>query len=653
MFLEMTHIRILRLGVVLLNLIAINRACAQPGHSSPCGPFSFDSTVITCWLNTLNEVPRMKAWEESMPILRTLSTYTARYPILEARRLRRMGRIYFHKMIQDSALYCLTAAERIFLQHHALADASILADDIGSFLVEKNESAKAAQYFYTAIERAEKCKADTLKIFPLLNLAAIFEKLGDTEKEKRYLLEAYLLSKKYNNPKKTAISGVSLMMSYIETADLDSAKIIADHVLQNMPGNSAMKACSYYSLAVWESAQGNWNTADHYYRLMKNDPHMVEHFRHVFSFAYANFLADRNLHRKAQPIFEDVIVQAKKYQNLDNLNEALKKYHISLAAANDFKGAYKASLEYMAVRDSVHHIQIEERIRDINIKYETAEKEKALQISKLALSEKTNQRNLLLGGFALFSLLGGAAFFWQRNRIMLTQKLREKEAQIAQHKIAQLKQEQMHLAFKAMVSGEEAERNRLARELHDGLGGILSGIKLALTTRKKNGHETDHRETVNMVDKAGSELRRIAQNLMPEALTKFGLVAALEDLCGDLEHYGGLKTEFLHYGLQHQLPEHILLPVYRIVQESLNNIIKHAKATEVMVELIYEKEQLHLTIEDNGVGFQPNSEQDIQGQGLKNIGSRVQYLHGSLELDSAPGQGSTINITIPIEHNND
>lgn len=645
---EMAYARFVLFCVALLNLCANHVASAQSGPAAPCGPYSSDTSVITCWLRHTDRIPHRQGWEEAMPILRALSGHTAEHPLMEAHRLIRMSRLFANKMMYDSGLYCLTVAGNLYLQTNDFKGSAAVEDNMGTILLGKSEWDKAAPHFYKAVEWADKAQADTLKVLPYINLAHIFETLGDQKQERHFLSKAYDIAKKYNNAKLTAIAGVSLMMSHIETSDLDSARAIANHVMRHMQGNQAMKACSYYALAVWESAQGNWRTADGYYLKMKTDPDMPEHFRHTFSYAYANFLADRKLYEKAQPIYEDVIAKARKYQRQGDLHDVLEKYHAFLATAKDYKRAYEVAVEYMAVHDSTHRLQMEESVRDINIKYETAEKEKALQTSKLALSEKTNQRNLLLGGLVLLALLGSMAFFWQRNRVQLTQHLRDRDAQIAQQKIAQLKREQEHLAFKAMASGEEAERNRLARELHDGLGGILSGIKLALTARKKDGVETEHRATVDMVDKAGSELRRIAQNLMPESLAKFGLVAALEDLCADLEHYAGLQTSFQHYGLQQPLPEPVVLPVYRIVQEALNNIVKHAQATEVMVELILENQQLHLTIEDNGIGFRPESEADFGGQGIKNIQSRVDYLHGSIELDRTPDHGATINITIPI-----
>jgi signal transduction histidine kinase len=177
---------------------------------------------------------------------------------------------------------------------------------------------------------------------------------------------------------------------------------------------------------------------------------------------------------------------------------------------------------------------------------------------------------------------------------------------------------------------------------------MLSNLKLTLTNRNLCISETDLQETVKIVDKASAELRRIAQNMMPEALVKFGLIAALEDLCAELESHARIQTSFQHYGLSEPLPSHMTLPLYRIVQEALNNVVKHAQASEVMVQLIRQDDALHLTIEDNGTGFQRETTLENGGSGLKNLQSRTLFLNGHIEFDSAPGAGTAINIDIPL-----
>lgn len=642
----------IRFVILIAGMAALPGAArSQTNEGAPCAPISADSNIIRCWLNYTDGIPVGRRIAEGMSILQALSACTGAFPVLEAHRQMRMSMIYAYTAQYDSAKYCLYRAREIFQKHRHIAGQINAETNLGNLFVELSDWDKAASHLYKAVALADGIQADTLKILPYVDLANLFEAMNDPRQERYYYSRAYLIARAHGNMKYSAIAGVPLMMSYIEASELDSARLVADDVLQYLSSNHSMRSCSYYALAVWESARGHWDKADSYYTKMKTDPDTPEYFRHSFSFAYANFLAEKGHFAKAQPIYEDVIAKARQFGDVSGLHDVLEKYHGFLARHGAYKRAYEVAADYIVLHDSTHREHVEQQVRELNLKYETAEKEKALQKTQLALTQQANQRNWLLAGMALIGLLGAVAFFWQRNRARLAQALRDKEALLAAQKIAHFKQTQEQLAFKAMTKGEEAERSRLARELHDGLGGILSGIKLALSARKRDAAATDLHDTVGMVDKAGTELRRIAQNLMPEALARFGLVAALEDLCADTEQNTRIRTTFQHYGLDRPLPESLALPVYRMVQEALNNIVKHAQATEAMVELILENQQLHLTIEDNGIGFQ--SGVSPKGKGLSNIQTRVHYLGGQFDLESMAGHGATLNILIPLAETND
>ncbi|RMG19733.1 MAG: hypothetical protein D6730_21035 [Bacteroidetes bacterium] len=154
---------------------------------------------------------------------------------------------------------------------------------------------------------------------------------------------------------------------------------------------------------------------------------------------------------------------------------------------------------------------------------------------------------------------------------------------------------------------------------------------------------------VEELDYSMTELRRIARNMMPEALVKFGLKDALEDYCGHIREVSGMEVHFQAYGMQARLPQQVELIFFRLVQELLNNILRHAAATEAMVQLLRDGNRLNLTVEDNGRGFDPALLEKAPGIGWLNIRSRVKYLNGQLELHSLPGKGTSVNIecTLP------
>jgi two-component system NarL family sensor kinase len=194
---------------------------------------------------------------------------------------------------------------------------------------------------------------------------------------------------------------------------------------------------------------------------------------------------------------------------------------------------------------------------------------------------------------------------------------------------------------------------RLAKDLHDGLGGMLSGVKFSLMNMKSNliiNHENvvTFERSLDMLDTSIQELRRVAHNMMPEALTKFGLDEALKDYCDNINKAQIVQVKYQSFGMDSRMDSSIEIIVYRIVQELFANIFKHAKATEVLVQLLREENRLSVTVEDNGKGFDVKSLDMNKGAGWANIRSRVEYLKGKLDLHSEEGKGTSVNIELNV-----
>ena len=154
--------------------------------------------------------------------------------------------------------------------------------------------------------------------------------------------------------------------------------------------------------------------------------------------------------------------------------------------------------------------------------------------------------------------------------------------------------------------------------------------------------------SLDMIDSSINELRRVAHNMMPEALIKFGLDDALKDYCAAITSSNILHVQYQSFGMNERIESKIEIIIYRIVQELLNNTIKHAAATEVLVQLVRETERLSITVEDNGKGFDIQNSEKNKGAGWANIKSRVDYLKGKLDLHSDAGKGTSVNIEINL-----
>ncbi len=212
--------------------------------------------------------------------------------------------------------------------------------------------------------------------------------------------------------------------------------------------------------------------------------------------------------------------------------------------------------------------------------------------------------------------------------------------------------EKQLLALNSILQGQQEERSRMAKDLHDGLGGMLSGIKLNLSSIAENinGTEKDKQvflKSIGQLDNAITEMRRVAHNMMPEALLKFGLTEAIKDFCESINESNIYKMKFTHLGNLQQLEQSAEIIIYRIIQELANNAIKHANPKNIFIQLTRHDRGITLTVEDDGKGFNINEPEKAKGTGLKNVQSRVDYLKGSWDIRSENGKGTSINIEIP------
>ncbi|MDX2247141.1 MAG: sensor histidine kinase [Bacteroidia bacterium] len=284
---------------------------------------------------------------------------------------------------------------------------------------------------------------------------------------------------------------------------------------------------------------------------------------------------------------------------------------------------------YYGIRDSVANENLIQAVQEMETRYETEKKEKQiLALEQEAVIRQLELRNRSIqfygaAGLALLLLVSG--FLGYRN----------------------LRHRGRLATAAALLKGQEEERSRLARDLHDGLGGRITGVRQYVQSLAGQPAEmlaTSLNRAVGELDRCTSELRHIARNMMPEALTRFGLKEALEDYCDHLQEASEAEIHFFTSGLEERLPENKEIMLFRIVQELLNNAVKYSGASEIIAQITRDGDRVHITVEDDGKGFDPQILQKSPGVGWMNIISRVQYLNGVLDWHTAPGQGLSVNI---------
>nr|MCU0341921.1 sensor histidine kinase [Spirosomataceae bacterium] len=261
------------------------------------------------------------------------------------------------------------------------------------------------------------------------------------------------------------------------------------------------------------------------------------------------------------------------------------------------------------------------------------------QINSLKISELDKQltlenrtRNFLVGGITFLFLVGIVL-------LKLNSKLKSQNAQLA------AKNREI---TEALLKGQTTERKRVAAELHDNLGGLLGALKMTTNVLDASTLHPQEQEIygqiVKMIDEANVQIRSLSHNMLPEQLEKQGLVASLETLVSKLNL--GQKTKFnlVASGLLQRLPKQTEFNLYTIVLELCNNILKHANATEALIELHQKNDALHLLVTDNGSGFDTQS--STEGMGFQNLKERANATGGDLKIRSLKGEGTVISLKI-------
>jgi signal transduction histidine kinase len=269
-----------------------------------------------------------------------------------------------------------------------------------------------------------------------------------------------------------------------------------------------------------------------------------------------------------------------------------------------------------------------------------AQQELAIERNESRIKSKNFWIIAISAGFLLISLIS----------ILLYRNNHHKQTLQAE-KIRNLRQEIQIASLQAMVNGEEKERSRIARELHDGIGGTLGAIRTrvsAMMRKYKTAHTNDDfTELMQMLEEASADLRKTAHNLMPEILLQEGLAKASTLFCERLRKGHSLEINTEIWGKVRRLSGDVELTAYRIIQELLHNILKHAGATQALVQIVFHESQLCITVEDNGRGMPVNATSN-EGIGLKTIRERVKLMNGQIDTVSTPGQGTSVYIELDL-----
>lgn len=334
---------------------------------------------------------------------------------------------------------------------------------------------------------------------------------------------------------------------------------------------------------------------------------------------------------------------AKSIQNTLTCRNLARNLSLCFETENNYPEAYRYFLKYDSMDQIIYTQQKTSVVKELETKYDTEKKQAEITL-------RTQQRDSIMTTFIVLLVMTIIIVLIYSQRQKMVVQLRERDRELMNKKVDELLREQEIKSLRSYLNGQDEERKRIAEDLHDRLGSTLSATKLYFNSiTGSNPDKSNSFDKANeLLDTAVEEVRDISHNLISGAISKFGLTTALTELKETISNTNQIKMEVFINGLDIRLNGKTELHLYRIIQELVSNILKHAKASEITIQLNKFLNELTLTVEDNGVGFNEASDTHKNGLGLKNIESRVQSLDGLLRIDTGKGNGTTVLITLPI-----
>ncbi|MCE7863223.1 MAG: hypothetical protein DYG99_06750 [Bacteroidetes bacterium CHB5] len=538
-----------------------------------------------------------------------------------------------------------------------------------------------------AIEEAEKLKNNEHIAKAYFNTGTSYQYLSDYQSAAEYYQKGLTYFEKIDNLRYTAQANDILQNLYNSTRQFDKAILHGKKAVAQFRNLDDPKLLAY-ALTNLGVTYGKMNLKDSSFIFHKEADEIAKKVGDEILLATTELnLADVYLWRKqyemAKQYFLSVLQRARKNDLPGSETNALRGLSHYYQQAGDYAMAKKyaqdallvseknnipdsrvlnldqlSDLAYMErdadlgneyaakmrqLQDSLLNAEIITNTINIEKRYELSKKNDQIKIQEEKIKQQKLFNVILIGGIVALLLVAFLSYRNYNNR-----------KKLQQQRITELETEKQLLATQSLLQGQEDERSRIAKDLHDGLGGLLSGVKLQLGAMKgnlilseENGHAFNR--ALDKLDESISEMRRVAHNMMPETLLHFGLAKALLDYTDGLMQQQNFTIECTFKGLEQRMSQSTEVMIYRMVQELINNAVKHSGAGNILVQVIHHSNrQLNITVEDNGKGFNPKQIKQ-NAAGLRSVKSRVEYLNGKMDLQSEQGKGTSVYIECDLK----
>ncbi len=525
---------------------------------------------------------------------------------------------------------------------HSLNILGITYDQQGNF-------AEALAHYQEAYDLYKALGDDEWLAMIAVNLGVLFKAQGEYKRVIPYYREAYARYRKLKLPAEAAFCETNLGSVFYYTQQYDSClhySLKAEQALakegypQVQPTAQCNAGLGYYGLGRFGEAKAYLEKALDAHRHYANQKEIAFTLIHL-----ANVYDTLGQPVRAYASLTEAKQVATAIGSAKEAMDASRRLADHYVSRNDYAQAYREYVAFSTIRDTLFEAEKTRALTNYQVLYETEKKEQQIEnlnqetaIQKLRLKQRGL---LLLIALAVMAAGGIVAYFVFKQRKLRAETRLQKEIN-----------RQQELATREVLDAEERERRRIAGDLHDGVGQLLSSALLNLkyvSNRFKAGEPMDADgvdQAIQLVEDSYQEMRAVSHQMMPNALLKSGFVSAIREFIGKLDGRA-IKVNLHISGMDDRLDEKTETILYRIIQEGVTNVIKHAAATRLTIQLAKEPQSLSLTIEDNGVGFPRNDIGKKMGAGLKGMQDRIAILKGFLEIDTAPGKGTLLSVFVP------
>lgn len=521
-------------------------------------------------------------------------------------------------------------------------------NNLGNLNLKTGNYQDALKYLSKALKIYEELGKQGNQSSTLNNMGLLYMNIDNFVKAKEYFARAYRSFMLQNDSIGISATLGNLALVQVERNNIDSAIFYFDRAIaiSKLNNNKYGLCISYQGLANMYSTFDKPILAIEFYKKSKD---IALQINHPYQEAYANLgmagvLAKQNKPSEALVLANEALAIALRIDNKPLTYECHEVLSQVYEKAHDYESSLKHYREFARIKEQVLSQNLLHQIYNQEISSLSESntiKQLEIEGQVLSLSRKNTIIMFIVVSFVFIVL--GLYLYYMNFRHRQNVKLKETIISLSEKK------------SRAAVEAEIQERKRIGEELHDGLGQMLSVARLNISVLQQKPDLSEDRKkelldsSLHSVDEAFNELRNISHNLAPTILSQKGLAGAVHDLATQINQSNQMKMEVEVFGFYESLDNLLENTLYRAVQELLNNAIKHAKATHLVLQIIKSDTEITLMIEDNGIGFDADKVMLLSNGGLNNMKSRLENLNGTIFIDSSEDRGTIVSIVIPVK----